>query len=670
MKERFIGAFLLAILTSSGQGQAPPPQPDPGSGIGPVQAELLANLDVRKVVVGKTIFARVTQDWYGQECLLGKGAVLEATVEQAIPRQGKDESKLALSFKQAQCDGREMQPMDLVLTVIAQPPMDWSRIPNAQFNMTMEMPNPHPISPSYGVGMSAPSQTQPSPTTGISNSSNDYAFTRMALTQLQLSAIEHRFPARKNIRPGDVIDLKGLRLDVGTGPNRSSVISSKNRDLFLSEFTQLLLMQPSRAFRPPGPIAIAASQPKSPSTPVRASTSPAPAAPPPNEINVCAPPGCVVDLPVTAQELQGHSTGSIATRALGYTPRTRRVQARFADEESIAWLGARQLLFAFDPHKPVLRKRTDPRGTARMIRAVLLDTTTRKLLRAVDWEIADDRAYLWQLDGERVLVHVGNELRIYRAGLEMERTIPLAGPLLFIRSAPGGGLLAIATLRERHSSDLHAKLRSELGSEPEEDVDVAILNQDFKTVAQLTTLSNLIPPTLLDEGQVRLQYERGQSYNLAMNTWQNQRKPLARFNSFCTPEVTSTAPDLLFLLACDAAEGKMQFSVLRPNGKVLLRGVSTPQELGHEALGNRRGRNFAVKIVHAERPIFRGTNFTNSELDSAEVRVYRAGDGKRVLAVRVNDPIASHGGYALSPDGSELAVLSASEIQFFAVPSE
>jgi hypothetical protein len=108
--------------------------------------------------------------------------------------------------------------------------------------------------------------------------------------------------------------------------------------------------------------------------------------------------------------------------------------------------------------------------------------------------------------------------------------------------------------------------------------------------------------------------------------------------------------------------------VLRPDGKVLLRGVSDPQELGHEAMGNHGSRSFAVKIVHAERSIATNTTFKSSELDSEEVRVYRAEDGKRLVAVRVKGPIASRGGYALSPDGSRLAVLAGEEIELFGVP--
>lgn len=641
VKVRQVSIILMGTFLGAALGQTPPSDP------GPVQAEFLTNLDVRHLVSGNTAYARVTQDWNGQGCVLEKGAVLEGTVEESLPRAAKSESKLALSFKRAQCNGQDLRPMDLVLTVIAQVPADWAKVPNTQSFLTMRIPAGILSGPSQPIGM--------------------FKLTEQTLTQLQLSAIEHRFPVRKDIRPGDVLNIKGLHLDLGTGPNRSSVISSGSRNVFLAEFTQILLVPPGRAFRSPSAnAAIGAAGDAS----VRRSSIPKPALPEPKNIETCAPPGCAVDLPVTAQELMGQSTSSIETRAFGYARRANRILTSFDDEESLAWLGPGQLLFAFNPHQPILRKRGDQSVSTRIARAVLLDTSTRKVIRAVDWEISDSHRYLWQLDGDRVLVHVGNELRVYRAGMEVERRVPLAGPLAFVRIAPSGGLLAVATLRERHSAELHARLRNELGKEPEEDVDVAILNESFNTVAQVSTLSNLMAPTLLDEGQVRLQAEPGQWYRLAMSTWENQRSALVRFHSFCMPDVSSIAPDLLFLVTCNAPEGDINYSVLSHDGKLLLRGASNPHELGHEAIGNRSSRRFAMKIVHSDRSIFPGTNFRNSELDAQEVRVYRAEDGKRLLAVRVKDPAASRGGYALSPDGSELAVLSGSEIQFFHVSAE
>jgi hypothetical protein len=71
---------------------------------------------------------------------------------------------------------------------------------------------------------------------------------------------------------------------------------------------------------------------------------------------------------------------------------------------------------------------------------VLLDAQSRNVLRSLDWQIGDAQRYLWQLDANRILVHIGNELRIYGAGLDVERTFPLAGPLASVRIArPAAG---------------------------------------------------------------------------------------------------------------------------------------------------------------------------------------------------------------------------------------
>jgi hypothetical protein len=126
----------------------------------------------------------------------------------------------------------------------------------------------------------------------------------------------------------------------------------------------------------------------------------------------------------------------------------------------------------------------------------------------------------------------------------------------------------------------------------------------------------------------------------------------------------------LFLLSCDISTGATAYRVLTPDGKLLLRGEAGPRDVGHEATGNQEHPKFAIKVVHAARELSPGIEFTNTDLESEEVRVYRARDGKRVLAVRINEPVASHDSYALSPDGDQLAVLSESQIKFFPVPVE
>jgi hypothetical protein len=644
MKGRIVGATLLGLCLGHGLTQAPQ-----DTNPGPVQAEIMTHLNVRRLAQGDTVFARLTRDWNGLGCALRSGAILEAHVEAADRRQGRSESKLALAFNRAQCNGTELQPMKLLLAAVAQAPPDWRVSPNTEFRVPM---NSLLASGKAGAGF------------------GDSTISNFSMPTLELTGILHQFPMGPSVKPGDVINIRGMKLDIGTGPNQSSVLTTRNRDMSLDAYTQFLLV-PAALVSFPGAASLVSETPAPSVNPI-ATVPPRPPPPPPvNNLDVCAPPGCVVDLPVTAKELIRPDLASILTQPLGYAPRPQKILGDFGNDETLAWLGSGQLLLAFNAHPLIRRTGNAHSGVPhRVIRAVLLDTQSHSVVRAVDWEITDTRRYLWPLGRNRILVHVGNELRVYREGLDLERTIPLTGPLAFVRVAPNGELLALATLHERHSPELHAKLRDEVGEEPEEDVEVGLLDKEFSTIAQTSTTSGLQPPTLLNEGQVKLYSQPNMQFRVALKTWDNKNVSLARFGSRCTPELFSVAPDLLFLLSCDVTTNATTYRVLGADGKLLLSGEAGRRDIGHGAAGNQGAARFAIRFVHAIRELSPGIEFRNSELESEEVRVYRAADGKRLLAIRVNDPVASHDTYALSPDGGMLAVLSGSEIRFFPVPAE
>src|SRR3954453_18254411 len=114
MKAQIVGSAVLGICIGAALSQ--PPQP---SNPGPVQAELLKHLNVRRLAAGDTIFVRITQDWNGPGCALRTGSILEAVVETAEPRKSRGESKLALSFRRAECNNADLQPMKLLLAAVA-----------------------------------------------------------------------------------------------------------------------------------------------------------------------------------------------------------------------------------------------------------------------------------------------------------------------------------------------------------------------------------------------------------------------------------------------------------------------------------------------------------------------------------------------------------------------
>jgi len=75
-----------------------------------------------------------------------------------------------------------------------------------------------------------------------------------------------------------------------------------------------------------------------------------------------------------------------------------------------------------------------------------------------------------------------------------------------------------------------------------------------------------------------------------------------------------------------------------------------------------------VKIVQSSMPEPPGAPLNAAQFSSEELRVYRATDGKRLLAVRVSSPSLSRDGYALAPDASQLAVLTRDQLSVYSVP--
>jgi hypothetical protein len=616
---------------------------------GPVEAELLKPLNIRRLTAGSTVFARVTRDWNGPDCSLRQGSTLTAKVEVSEPHKVRGDSRLALSFTHAQCNGIELKPMELLLSAVAAPPANWDNVVDAAFKTPVEIMNPGLTQ--LGTERHA---------SGDTRFGNDLVG-GIPMAHLEFKGVNHHFPMSANVQAGDVIDLKGMKLDLATGPNRSSVLSSKGQDVALDAYTQFLLVpfsmlnfQTLRAAADPGEMSEIAQKDR-----VQADLKVV------NDLEVCAPPGCAVDLPVTPEELKGKIGGSIAVRPLGYVSRPTMNLGDFTEDEALAWVGPRHLIFTFNAHRLIRREGVaNAKAARRVIRAVLIDVQTRSVIRAIDWEVTDLRRYLWPLAEGRVLAHVGNELRVYGPGLEVEKRVPLAGPLAFVRIAPNGKVLAVAMLQERHSPELHSKLQNELVEEPEEDVAVTILDKAFNAVARTATVSNLEPPTLLNEGQVVLFAQPNSHYRIALNAWDGKSTTLARFGSLCTPELSSVAPDLLFLLTCSMDSNRAEYRVLNAAGKLLMRGEAGPREVGQEVGGDEASGLFAVKAVRASRDLARGMDFTGADLDSEDIRVYRA-DGKRLSAFRVDEPTTSRGGFSLSPDGAQIAVISNSQIQFF-----
>ena len=635
-------ALALCCATVSAEKIAKP-------GADPIQAELMADLHARLLKVGQTVFARVTVEWRSPTCHLSNGAVLEAHVVSVVPSiKPVKASEVGLAFTRAQCGDLKMGPFNLLLSAVAAPPDD----------------------PDLGI------LSESLPVRAMSGIKGSLVLNSMRISNdptLNLISTIYLFPMVPRMEMGDVYRIKGLKLSVGTGPENSSILTSKDHDVALEKHSMFLLVPAqwsiARASAEPGGAQPESTEPVA-RIPAAAGAEVMPVHPPLNDIDLCAPPQCNVALPSGNANDVGHAANSISIRDLGYSPRPQRDAFYFVHDEALAYLGPRELLVAFNPHELVSRDAQRMGSTVRVIRAAVLDTQTHRVTHTVDWALPDHRQYLWPLANGRVLVHVGAELRVYGEGLQIQNRVPLDGPLAFVRVTPDGSFIALGVLHERHTPELHAQLRENLNGDPEEDVNILVLNSNFETIAQSTTRSNLLAPTLLNEGQVTLSAQSNMRYRISMVTWDNHISVVARFTSSCTPELSSIAPDFIFLVSCDKSTQGREYRVLRRDGKLALKGDSTENDCGHAAEGSANQEAFVVKIVQSSVPVPPGAPLNAAHFSSEELRVYRAADGKRLLAVRAGSPSLSRDGYALAPDASQLAVLTRDELAFYPVPGK
>ncbi len=625
----------------------------PKAGVTPVEAQLMADVRAHQLKVGQPVYARVDTPWKGTDCSLRSGAILEGQVIAVVPHtKAETNSVLTLAFTKAQCNGMKMDNFKLILSAVAAPP---SNLDSEDLSDMLPV-----ISGSSGVDDT------------LMMSSGTEALIRPQKPGMNgMIDTQNILPRLPPMKMGDVVGLRGLKLSLGSGPDFNTMLTQANHDLTMISHTVFLLVPPQAAL-PVAHFVRVAGQPATAGSAGEGETTDAnlvaPAPPPVNDIDTCVPPQCDVALPPGNAISGGEKPDSISISQLGYGSRPQRVMTTFDHDEELAYLGPHELLVAFNPHLLLSRHELGSGGqTVRVIRAAEVDTATHRVMHTADWELPDERQYLWPLAGGRVLVHVGSELRVYGTGLKIQKRLGLTGPLDFVRVTPDGSFVAVGVIHERHSAELHAQMRENLGGEPEEDVTILVLNRNFETIGATKTRSGLLPPTLLNEGQVRLLAQPNMRYRIVMQTWDNHASTFARFDSSCTPEISSISSDLIFMVSCDKRTEEYEYRLVRPNGKLALKGLSNWSDFGYAGAGSANHEVFVVKTVQSNRPVPSGATFSAADFTSEALAVYRAADGKRLLSVAVGSPSSSRDGFALAPDGSQLAVLTRDQIQVYSL---
>jgi hypothetical protein len=436
----------------------------------PIQASLVHSLDAGRVKVGDSVLAKVGVGWKSPQCDLRAGAILKGrVVAQTAHSKTTRNSEIALLFDSGECGGSALQPLPLTVAAVM------AGNPHGDPNMYQSAPLADAV--------------------GLSLNGNARSLSTAAATMFHQADV---YKGPTSVRPGEVTGIKGVQLKVGAGPEGSSILSAAGRNLRLEIGSELVLVpkvstgEPS----PAGSTAVTAPSPSATAVPPR-NEPPEPA----DETDNCSPPQCSVALATGDAENTTAAASTLSVKDLGYSL-VDRERLGFDYESAVAFLGEKKLLFAFNLHVLVPRNGAEAKfAKLRIIRAVLIDIATKSVLKSVDWKVTDDGQYLWSIGHDRVLVHVGRELRIYGPDLRVEQRAALAGPLAFVRASPSAAYFAVGIVQERHSEAVHRELLDAEAREPEEDVEVKVLDANLRTLATTVHSSRAALPVFSDKGK-------------------------------------------------------------------------------------------------------------------------------------------------------------------------
>jgi hypothetical protein len=609
----------------------------------PIQAVLVKAIEAGRVKVGDPVYAKVDLAWNNSACKLREGAILKGRIVAQTPRSKiVRASGIAFLFDSGQCGGREMKPLPLTVAALLAPD------PNRASSLYGDQQSP-PLNEAVGLSLSQ-------------EGSGSAMRSMLAAAQTVMLEPPRNKPPQL-VMPGQVIGLGDLKLGVGSGPEGSSVLTSEKHNLRLESGSRLVLV-PS--------VAVAVSNSGSPES--AAGAPPISPHPPSDsdafdEAEICVAPACSLALSASQAETSSRADFAMPITQLGFSAPADQAMYDFDHSLTISYLGSNRLLFTFNPHLLVPRTTSDiPLPKLHIVRAALIDLPTMRVVRTVDWRVQDARQYLWSMGSDHALVHVGGELRLYDRDLKEEQKLSLNGPLAFVAVAPSGAYLAVGIVRERHSEKIHVELRDAEDREPEEDVEVKILDSSFQPLASVMRSSRDVPPVLSEEGEIRIPTIGKNRWRIAEYTWTGQRRVLAQVTSTCRPEAASVPPNLLFVTGCNRMGDGKWFRMLRPDGKLALKGESQSTEKGHTASGTSGGNFFALGITELTKAVDDSSPFRSSDLKSLRVAVYRADNGKKVTGVIVPDPLPVVQIVALSPDSRHLAILESDQIVFYSFP--
>ncbi len=316
------------------------------------------------------------------------------------------------------------------------------------------------------------------------------------------------------------------------------------------------------------------------------------------------------------------------------------------------------------------------------IHAVVVDLNSGAQTSSTEWRFHDRRAYLFAIGNGTFLVRQGNNL--FRTGMDLHLHpyLRFTDRLLSAQVSADGQLLTVQSDLERHSEEKHKRLVQEAISNgeslPDEDVQIQMIRLDHRHVIARAKADTPIKLAVTPAGFIDQEQSGAGKWKIRLHPFvtgeEDQErpapKPIYEIASTCMPTDDVIAPTTVILTTCSSRSADRFVTAINMEGKELWTGQWTARYVWPNLALDTSGRNFAISWLRISHPVDTYDPLNDSDIQGQIVQVLSTTTGHLLLAVNASPVVSAGQNFALSADGSRLAVLNNGAIEIYAVPAD
>jgi hypothetical protein len=370
----------------------------------------------------------------------------------------------------------------------------------------------------------------------------------------------------------------------------------------------------------------------------------------------------------------------IAVGSLGYVAPSPAYLSLKLSFNSLDFIDSNRLLFTFHLNELLRRIPGDPLDdNDQMIRAMVLDAKSGKVLRQADWRMHDRGRYLWALRDGKFLVRQRNSLFLTDSSLELRPYLTFDTDLQGVEVSPKRGLLMlevkklVAPSKSGAEGDGESQLPPSLvapGGVRRFRTQMLLVRpggrdvlgrSEFLTPAYVPMLENGILD--IDEGK------KPNDWIIKKELLDKTTAEVGVVKSSCAPQLVTLSDNVVVSQNCpDRGGSGTEVSALSLKGTVLWQELWAAKYIWGQFGSSEDGSRFAYESLEMNRPIGSMDAFGETDVTAQPVGVFDTETGALVL-VKDASPILSAGqNFALSADGRRFAILRNGAIEVYDLP--